>query len=310
MKKTLEYRVDELVPYINWAYFFYAWGIQPKFGSIATVHDCPSCRQSWIASFEPQLIEPARQAASLFADAQAMLRTFASEYMLKAKFGLFPARSEDDDIVIVADSGAEMRLPFLRQQASQKDGRPNLCLADFISPKCPEQPAEGFPIANTMGIFATAVDKEMEQAFADDDYRHMLAQTLCDRLAEATAEKLHEDIRKHYWGYAPEEALTPAELFAEKYQGRRPAVGYPSIPDQSFIFLMDKALKFSDIGVSLTENGMMVPHAAVAGLIFAHPGSRHFAVGQIGSDQLADYAHRRGMSVEEASKYLAANSKL
>lgn len=310
MIKTLEYGVDELVPYINWAYFFYAWGIQPKFCSITTVHDCPACRQSWIAAFDPKLQEPAQQAASLYDDALAMLRTFGTKHKLKAKFGLFPAHSEDDDIVIVTDNGEEMRLPFLRQQTSQKEGRPNLCLADFISPKRPTLPAEGFPINNTLGIFATAVDREMEQAFADDDYKHMLTQTLCDRLAEATAEKLHEDVRKHYWGYSPDEAFTPSELFAEKYQGRRPAVGYPSIPDQSFIFLMDKALGFSDIGVSLTENGMMVPHAAVAGLMFGHPGSRHFAVGPIGNDQLSDYARRRGISVKEASKYLAANCKL
>lgn len=307
MIKTLEYRVDELVPYINWAYFFYAWGIQPKFCSITTVHDCPACRESWIASFDSELQVPARQAALLYADALSMLRTMGNEHKLKGKFGLFPAHSEDDDIVIVTDSGEELRLPFLRQQTSQKNGSPNLCLADFISPKPPTLPANGFPIANTLGIFATAVDGEMEKAYADDDYRHMLTQTLCDRLAEATAEKLHEDVRRHYWGYAPDEVLTAPELFAEKYQGRRPAVGYPSIPDQSFIFLMDKALGFSDIGVSMTENGMMVPHAAVAGLIFAHPGSRHFAVGKIGSDQLADYAERRNMSMEEATKYLAAN---
>ena len=136
----------------------------------------------------------------------------------------------------------------------------------------------------------------MEQLYAEDDYKRMLAQTLSDRLAEATAEKLHEDVRKKLWGYAPDENLSVKDLHNEKYQGIRPAVGYPSLPDQSINFLLDELLDMKQIGISLTENGM-----------FAHPASRYFSIGKIGEDQLADYAARRGMSIEETKKFLAAN---
>ena len=142
---------------------------------------------------------------------------------------------------------------------------------------------------------------------AEDDYKRMLVQTLSDRLAEATAEKLHEDVRKKLWGYAPDENLSVKDLHNEKYQGIRPAVGYPSLPDQSVNFLLDELLDMKQIGISLTENGMMKPHASVCGLMFAHPASRYFSIGKIGEDQLADYAARRGMSIEETKKFLAAN---
>ena len=147
----------------------------------------------------------------------------------------------------------------------------------------------------------------MERLYAEDDYKRMLVQTLSDRLAEATAEKLHEDVRKKLWGYATDENLSIKDLHNEKYQGIRPAVGYPSLPDQSVNFLLDELLDMKQIGISLTENGMMKPHASVCGLMFAHPASRYFSIGKIGEDQLADYAARRGMSIEETKKFLAAN---
>ena len=130
----------------------------------------------------------------------------------------------------------------------------------------------------------------------------MLVQTLADRLAEATAEKLHEDIRKTTWGYAPNENLSVKDLHNEKYQGIRPAVGYPSLPDQSVNFVLNDLLDMKQIGISLTENGMMKPHASVSGLMFAHPASCYFSIGKIGEDQLTDYANRRGMNIEEMKK--------
>ena len=135
----------------------------------------------------------------------------------------------------------------------------------------------------------------------------MLVKTLAERLAEAAAEKVHEDIRKKIWGYAPDEKLTKRELLNEEYQGIRPAVGYPSLPDISVNFLLDELLDMKQIGISLTENGMMQPHASVCGLMFAHPASRYFSVGKIGTDQLTDYAKRRGVTVDVMRKYLAAN---
>ena len=158
-----------------------------------------------------------------------------------------------------------------------------------------------------LGWFATTVDADMEHLYDKDDYKRMLVQTLADRLAEATAEKLHEDIRKTTWGYAPNENLSVKDLHNEKYQGIRPAVGYPSLPDQSVNFVLNELLDMKQIGISLTENGMMKPHASVSGLMFAHPASCYFSIGKIGEDQLTDYANRRGMNIEEMKKFLAAN---
>ena len=136
------------------------------------------------------------------------------------------------------------------------------------------------------------------------DVSGLLEQTLADRLAEAAAERGHEIVRKEIWGYAPNESLTPNDLFAERYIGKRPAVGYPSLPDQSLNFILDNLLGFQQVGVSLTESGAMRPHASVSGLMLSHPAARYFTVGTIGKDQFLDYAIRRGMDAEELARYL------
>jgi cobalamin-dependent methionine synthase I len=158
-----------------------------------------------------------------------------------------------------------------------------------------------------VGAFATTIDEDMEKEFEGDDYQYMLIKTLGERLAEAAAEKVHETIRKSVWGYAKDEHLTMKQLLNEDYQGIRPAVGYPSLPDISVSFLLDELLDMKRIGIRLTENGMMQPHASVCGLMFAHPASRYFSVGKIDEEQLADYAARRGCEVDKIRKYLAAN---
>ena len=147
----------------------------------------------------------------------------------------------------------------------------------------------------------------MEGLYEQDPYKHLLVQTLSDRLAEAATEKMHKYVRKEVWGYAKDENLSIPDLLVEKYQGIRPAVGYPSLPDQSVNFILDEILDMKQIGIRLTENGAMYPHASVCGLMFAHPASHYFSVGKIGEDQLADYAARRGKSVGEMRKFLAAN---
>ena len=147
----------------------------------------------------------------------------------------------------------------------------------------------------------------MEKRYADDPYMRMLAQTLADRLAEATAERLHEQVRKEFWGYAPEEQLSIPEMLAERFQGIRPAVGYPSLPDTSLNFIIDRLLDMQGIGIRLTEHGAMRPHASVSGLMISHPQARYFNLGKIGDDQLADYADRRGIPVEMMRKFLASN---
>lgn len=264
--KIITYNISEIVPYINWAYFFYAWSMNGK-------------------AKDAQL--------ELRSEAEKLLADMEGRYNTRAVFALCEANSEGDDIII---NGT--RVPMLRQQ-KVIPGKPNLCLADFIRPA-----SSG--IKDAIGLFATSVDAAFTSNNEEDPYQRMLSQTLADRLAEATAEKFHEDVRKKYWGYAADEQLTIKDLLAERYQGIRPAVGYPSIPDTSMNFLLYELLDMKGIGINLTESGMMVPHASVSGFMFAHPQSRYFDLGKIDDDQLEDYARRRNKPVEELRKYLAS----
>lgn len=264
--KIITYNISEIVPYINWAYFFYAWSMNGK-------------------AKDAQL--------ELRSEAEKLLADMEGRYHTRAVFALCEANSEGDDIII---NGT--RVPMLRQQ-KVIPGKPNLCLADFIRPA-----SSG--IKDAIGLFATSVDAAFTSNNAEDPYQRMLSQTLADRLAEATAEKFHEDVRKKYWGYAADEQLTIKDLLAERYQGIRPAVGYPSIPDTSMNFLLYELLDMKGIGINLTESGMMVPHASVSGFMFAHLQSRYFDLGKIDDEQLEDYARRRNKPVEELRKYLAS----
>ena len=267
MKRVrLTYKADELIPYINWDYFFHAWGI-------------PLRQQSETAAKQLQ-----QEAISLIT---------ASNCNVRALFALYGARSIDDNIEIEGTI-----LPLLRQQHTLP-GKPNLCLSDFIS-----------PYSDHIGLFATAIEGSFEeQKNHDDPYNSLMIQTVADRLAEAAATRLHLDVRtrSELWGYAPDEQNTIEELLHEKHQGIRPAVGYPSLPDQSVIFIIDELLTLSDAGISLTPSGAMQPHASVCGIIIAHPASRYFAVGNICDEQLHDYARRRGIGAEALRKYLTRN---
>ena len=264
--RIITYNISDITPYINWAYFFYAWSMNGK-------------------------AKDAQQ--ELRNEAEKMLADMEGKYYTRAVFALCEANSEGDDIII---NGT--RVPMLRQQ-KVIPGKPNLCLADFIRPA-----SSG--IKDTIGLFATSVDAAFTSNNEEDPYQRMLSQPFPDRLAEATAEKFHEDVRKKYWGYATDEQLTIKDLLAERYQGIRPAVGYPSIPDTSMNFLLYELLDMKGIGINLTESGMMVPHASVSGFMFAHPQSRYFDLGKIDDEQLVDYAHRRNKPVEELRKYLAS----
>ena len=304
--KILHYTVREVVPYINWIYYFHAWGMEPRFASVANIHDCPACRASWIASFPQEEQPKAREALKLYDEATKQLHQWADEPMCHALFLLTPAYSDGDDIII----DNRVRMPFLRQQQVSKEEY-TMCLSDFISPTPPSLKSSDTSIANTIGIFATTVSLPLnsQTKFAGRREKQpstftLQLSTLSDRLAEATAEKMHEEVRKHHWGYAKEEQLTMLELHAEKFQGIRPAVGYPSLPDQSINFLIDELLHLADIGITLSENGAMNPHCSVSGLMFAHPQSHYFAIGEIDEDQLNDYAHRRNMSIEQIRKFL------
>ena len=242
----------------------------------------------------------ASEAMQLFKEANRMLDLLDRDYEVKTLFKLCKANADGDNLIIEKEKDQFVTFPLLRQQTPKRDGSPFLCLSDFIRPL-----SSGIP--DTIGAFASSIDADMEGLYEQDPYKHLLVQTLSDRLAEAATEKMHEYVRKEAWGYAKEENLGIADLLVEKYQGIRPAVGYPSLPDQSVNFLLDELLDMKQIGISLTENGAMYPHASVCGLMFSHPASEYFSVGKIGEDQLEDYTRRRGKSIEEMRKFLAAN---
>ena len=257
----LTYDISTLVPYINWAYFYFAW----------------------------QLKDEANK-QRMRSEAESFLASIQGKYYAHALFKIVDAHAEGDDIIIEENG---KRLPFLRQQEANSEF---LCLADFISGE-----------ADKVGLFATSVDAGMETDFDDDPYEKMMAQLLADRLAEAAAERMHEEIRKHYWGYAKDENLSIHDMQLEKFVGIRPAVGYPSLPDTSMNFLLDDLLGMQQIGITLTESGAMRPHASVSGLMMDHAEAHYFNLGRIGVDQLEDYAKRRQMPVNEMRKFLIAN---
>ncbi len=298
MTRTLTYHIREAAPYIDWTYFFHAWGFPPRFAA--------ACRAGRADGFPESERAQASEAMRLFKDANRMLAQLDGKFRVRARFGLYPACSDGDDLLLADPEreGRTLRLALLRQQHAAKPEGPYLCLADFVRPR-----SQGVP--DTAGVFAAAADADMERLYetgADaDGFKHLLAQTLADRLAEAAAEKMHREVRTTYWGYAKDERLPVEDLLAEKFTGIRPAVGYPSLPDQSVNFVLSEWLGFPEIGIRLTENGAMTPHASVSGLMLSHPRARHFSVGKIGEDQLADYARRRGLPVETMRKFLAAN---
>lgn len=289
------YDIHDLTEYINWIYFFHAWGFQPRFAAIADIHGCDSCRAGWLASFPENERAKAAEAMQLHKEANRMLNAVDGRFKVYAVYRLMDANADGDNLLL---NGT--RFPLLRQQTRIKPEDPFLCLSDFVRPL-----ASG--ITDTVGGFATTIDERMEEEFKEDDYKHLLIKTLGERLAEAAAEKIHETIRKEVWGYAKDEQLTMKQLLNEDYQGIRPAVGYPSLPDISVSYLLDELIDMKRIGIRLTENGMMQPHASVCGLMFAHPASRYFAVGKIDEDQLADYAKRRNIPIGQIRKYLTAN---
>lgn len=293
--KVLTYTIHEVAPYINWIYFFHAWGFQPRYAAIADIHGCDSCRAYWLTTFPEEERAKAAEAMQLFKEANRMLNQLDENYHVHTIFRLCEANADGDNLILDGKL-----FPLLRQQIPHPDGSPFLCLSDFVRPL-----SSGIP--DTVGIFAASCDGEVELLYEKDPYKRMLVQTLADRLAEAATEKMHEYVRKVAWGYAKDENLSIPDLLKEKFQGIRPAVGYPSLPDQSVNFLLNDLLHMERIGITLTENGAMRPHATVCGLILAHPAARYFAVGKIGNDQLEDYARRKKMSVEETRKFLAAN---
>lgn len=248
---------------------------------------------NWPYFYHAWQLKDAEQQEAIRREAMKALDGIEGRYRVYALFALGDANAEGDDIVFEGT-----RIPMLRQQHPVGSDNPNICMSDFLRPRRQGK-------ADRMGIFCTAVDAGMEKDFDADSYRKMMMQLIADRLAEAAAERMHEEVRKRYWGYAKDECLTMQELHAEKFQGIRPAVGYPSMPDTSLNFVLDSILHFGDVGIRLTESGAMRPHASVSGLMIAHPMAHYFMLGNIGADQLADYAMRRGVPQEMMRRFLA-----
>jgi 5-methyltetrahydrofolate--homocysteine methyltransferase len=302
--RRLSVTVSELIPYINWSFFFSAWKLNARYGDLSTLSEYRGCREEWINKFPDNERSKAEEALKLYCDARHFLDEIR-HLSCNALFGIFRAVTVGDDIFVETDEGGtnpKLIIPTLRQQKINAQG---LCLslADYLLPA--SEATDDY-----LGFFAVTVGKEPDSLkfqYQDDNYKLMLLQTLSDRLAEAAAEYLHEKVRKEYWGYAPDENLPADELFKVHYQGIRPAVGYPSLPDQSLIFELDKFLHFSDAGISITETGAMSPTSSIAGLYFAHPDSQYFMIGKISEEQLNEYAKRSGKSTEYLRKFLIKN---
>jgi len=294
VKVFKDYPLAELRDYIDWQPFFIAWEMKGRFPDLLN---------------NPATSETARK---LFADAQAMLDRIIQEKWLTAAgvIGLFPANQVDsDDIEVYADetrSRVLARLHHLRQQSEHREGVPHRCLADFVAPKASA-------IADYVGGFAVTTGlgcAERVKAFkaAQDDYNAILLEALADRLAEAFAERLHQRVRKEFWGYVPDEHLDNEALISEKYAGVRPAPGYPACPEHSEKATLWQLLEVEkNCAIELTESYAMWPGAAVSGWYFAHPQAQYFVVGRINKDQVADYAARKGWSLKDAERWLAPN---
>ncbi|WP_332816731.1 methionine synthase [Sphingopyxis sp.] len=274
----------ELVEWIDWTPFFRAWELAGNYPAILT---------------DPVVGE---SASSLYADARAMLDKIVGEGWLTARgvAGLWPCRREGDDVILHLED-EHVRIPFLRQQIAKREGRPNMCLADFVSDD-----------GDWIGGFSVAIHgiephlARFKAAY--DDYSDILLKALADRFAEAFAERLHAHVRTDLWGYAPGEQLTPEAIVKEEYRGIRPAPGYPACPDHSLKPILFELLDAgTNSGAILTESFAMLPTAAVSGFYFGHPDASYFGVARVGPDQLADYAARRGVDIETATRWLRPN---
>jgi 5-methyltetrahydrofolate--homocysteine methyltransferase len=293
VRQLADYPLAELVPFIDWTPFFQTWELAGHYPAI--LHD------------------PVRgpAATSLFRDAGVLLDQIVREGLLEARgvFGFFPANSVGDDIELYADE--ECHQPFtvihtLRQQMLKPPGRPNLALSDFVAPK-------DSGVRDYVGAFAVTAGAGIEALVsrfeaAHDDYNAILTKALADRLAEAFAELLHQRVRREFWGYAPDESLDSESLIKERYQGIRPAPGYPACPDHTEKrILFDLLSAEKSAGITLTESFAMLPAASVSGYYFWHPQAQYFGVGKIGRDQVEDYARRKGMDVTTAERWLSPN---
>jgi len=293
VKSFDDFDLGKLVNHIDWTPFFRTWELTGTYPKIL--------RDNVVGEI----------ARNLFADAEAMLKSIQDEKWLTAKavIGFWPANAVGDDVMLYTDDSRKEileRVPFLRQQIRKRQGSYNMCLADYVAPESSGKAdyLGGFVVTAGLGIEEKL--KEFQAKF--DDFNDILLKSLADRLAEAFAEQMHEQVRKEYWGYAKDEKLSNKELIRERYDGIRPAPGYPACPDHTtkpaLFELLDGTRNAS---VTLTDSMAMLPASSVSGYYFSHPKSQYFGIGKIGEDQLEDYAKRRGIDVKDARRWLASN---
>jgi len=292
LKVFEDYSLEALVDYIDWTPFFITWDLIGKYPKILNDE------------------KVGKAATTLFSDAQKMLKEIIDQKLLSARavIGFWPANSTDHDQVSVytdnSRSEVKTTLNHLRQQSDKASGIDNKSLADFIAPKDTKLDDFIGGFAVTAGIGAEALCKQYEEKH--DDYSSIMVKALADRLAEAFAEHMHERVRKEFWHYAPDESLDNQLLIKEKYQGIRPAPGYPACPDHTEKTQLFSLLNATEnTGIALTEHFAMTPAAAVSGFYYSHPESKYFSVGKINKDQVEHYAQRKGFSVLEAEKWLS-----
>jgi 5-methyltetrahydrofolate--homocysteine methyltransferase len=292
-KSFIDYPLAEIRKYIDWTPFFQTWMLAGRYPGI----------------LEDKVV--GEEATKLFKDAQEMLDLIIKERSLHANgvVAFYPAQSAGDDVMLFRhkeDDAPFIEFQFLRQQNKKAEGLPNFCLADFIAP-------EELGKKDYVGMFAVTAGVGLEEFVerfknADDDYSEILVKALADRLAEAFAECLHAKVRRELWGYAKDETLSNEELIKEKYQGIRPAPGYPACPDHTEkrkIFDLLDAEK--ETGIRLTESFAMYPASSISGYYFSNENSKYYGLGKIEKDQVEDYARRKGMSVQEIERWLSPN---
>ncbi len=290
-----------IIPFINWNYFFSAWRLIGRFDGLALIDNCDSCRSQWLSSFPEKEREKALEAMRLFDDANQVLRYFLDHQLdlVKVIYGFYEANSRDESILL-----GDVEIPMLRQQEKKNTGYYK-SLADYVMP-------ESTGRKDYLGAFVVTAGHGTEELLKKyesegNEYNALILKSLCDRLAEAASEYLHYKVRKEYWGYASDEKFSIGEIFKANYRGIRPAVGYPSLPDQSIIFDLDKLLNMGRIGVQLTDHGAMIPTSSICGFYFASPQSSYFLVEGITEEQLKHYAFLRGMSEKEVRMFLTGN---
>ncbi len=292
VKHLIDYPLEEIRKYIDWTFFFLAWEMKGHF---------------------PQILDDAKQgkeARRLYNEAVEFLDEIIAKKMLSANaaYAIWPANSAGDDIILYKNEAVSEetgRFFHLRQQEKKKEGSPNLCLSDFVAPRESGKIDYCGGFATTAGI---GIEQWKEHFVKDhNDFKAIMLEALADRLSEAFAELLHEKVRKEFWGYAPYENLTNEELIKVKYQGIRPAIGYPACPEHSEKENLFKLLRAEEAGITLTEHFAMYPNASVSGQYFANPESKYFSLEKIGRDQVADYARRKGKTVEYIEKFLPVN---